>query len=134
MPYKSKEQQREYQRLWMVRRRQKYLAGRECELCGSSESLHVDHIEPSFKVSRRIWSWSEDRILEELSKCQILCASCHIQKTMIENNLAPSPHGSITRYRQHSCRCRICVDSEVGRVNDRRRRRIARIRTTTIGK
>ena len=75
MPMGSKEEQREYQRLWRRARRNKYLAvhGNKCRLCESQEDMEFDHIDRSKKVDHNIWSWTEDRIVEELSKCQLLC-------------------------------------------------------------
>lgn len=78
---------REYQRQWVAERRLKglNLLGGKCVQCGSSEKLEVDHKDPSSKISHRIWSWSWQRIEDELSKCQLLCRACHIRKTEPEH-------------------------------------------------
>jgi len=82
VPYRDKEAQREYQRRWMARRREDWLsANGPCVKCGSWDDLEVDHIDPSKKVSHKVWSWREDRRLEELAKCQVLCRNCHYAKT-----------------------------------------------------
>ncbi len=52
-----------------------------CKECGSHDQLELDHIDPSTKIHHSIWSWSEDRRLAELSKCQPLCRTCHYEKT-----------------------------------------------------
>ena len=73
----------DYQNAWMQRRRSlgiKILGGK-CEACGATTALEVDHVNPDTKVSHRIWSWSWNRILRELAKCQLLCHDCHLKKT-----------------------------------------------------
>ena len=75
------EEKREYQRLWIARRRAKYL-DREgpCSDCGSGRYLHFHHRDDSQKTSHRIWSWKEERIEKELAKCKVLCAKCHSKR------------------------------------------------------
>lgn len=34
------------------------------------------------KVDHRIWSWSLERREIELLKCQVLCAACHLDKSL----------------------------------------------------
>lgn len=77
------EEKRKYQREWYAARRIRgieYLGGM-CYVCGSGEDLEVDHKDPTTKFGHRMWSWSWKRILEELDKCQLLCDSCHKDKT-----------------------------------------------------
>lgn len=81
MPFKDKEAQREYQRQWVARRRSEYMADKCCAVCGRTDKLEIDHIDPETKVSHSIWSWSEKRRAEELAKCQILCGDCHQRKS-----------------------------------------------------
>lgn len=79
---KRKEYQRNYQRTWMKTRRQKWLeVNGPCRQCGSLERLEIDHIDPRDKVQHRVWSWSHDRMMAELRKCQVLCHECHKAKT-----------------------------------------------------
>jgi 5-methylcytosine-specific restriction endonuclease McrA len=75
---------RRYQRAWMADRRGAWMAGKACAACGSSEDLELDHIDPSGKVSARIWSWASERRNLELAKCQPLCHGCHKAKTRRE--------------------------------------------------
>lgn len=83
MPYKNKEQQKEYQRQWMANRRSKWFAENgPCIKCNSWNNLELDHINPEDKISHNIWSWSEKRIKEETAKCQVLCEDCHKEKTL----------------------------------------------------
>lgn len=64
-----------------------YLADKQCVSCGIKDPrvLEFDHIDPktkSFAIARAvhdILSW--DKILAEVSKCQVLCANCHKIKT-----------------------------------------------------
>src|SRR5699024_9816637 len=58
-----------------------------CNKCGSYKDLEVDHINPEEKnmESRSIWTRREEIRDNELSKCQVLCRDCHIDKTKKEN-------------------------------------------------
>lgn len=59
----------------------KYLGG-SCIKCGFNEfdaALDVHHVDPIEKdpSSRSMRGWSKKRIIEELSKCVLLCKNCH---------------------------------------------------------
>ena len=110
MAYKDPERQREYQREFVKRKRAKYIAkmGGCCIRCSATESLEVDHIDPSTKVDHRIWSWKASRIEEELSKCQLLCANCHMEKSKIDMQYAEREHGTNLKYLKDACRCVEC--------------------------
>ena len=65
-----------------------YLKEHPCIVCGESDPvvLCFDHIDPSNKImnvsimiSRMVRGW--DYILNEINKCQVLCANCHARKT-----------------------------------------------------
>lgn len=82
MPYSDPEKQREYQRLWMAKRRADWIAEHgPCVDCGSYEDLQVDHVDASVKVTHRVWSWSKARRGVELAKCVVRCNPCHVAKT-----------------------------------------------------
>lgn len=88
------EAQREYQRLWVARRRAAFFSGKSCIQCGSTEGLELDHTDrttkdPVLKLGTRIWSWSEDKRAAEIAKCQILCHECHKIKSIgeVQNSL-----------------------------------------------
>ena len=102
-----KEQHKEYMRVWCAKNRAAYMAGKSCVQCGSTNSLEVDHVDPEQKVTHRIWSWSLQRRLAELAKCQILCTDCHKVKTRAQR---PVPeHGTVSRYSGIAkCRCDLC--------------------------
>jgi len=112
MPYKSKEVQREYQRKWVAERRRKWLAENgPCARCGSDEDLEVDHIDKNEKIDHKVWSWAEERMLAELSKCQVLCKKCHTTKTVTEGQ--QPKHGTQNMYQYYKCRCTECVKAKV---------------------
>lgn len=121
MPYKDKEQQRKYQREWMAKRRSDFFADKSCVKCGSSEDLELDHIDPSTKVSHRIWSWSQKKRDEELAKCQILCDACHREKTsaFLDSQIK---HGSYKMRNKHGCKCDLCIEFIRWRKQDWRER------------
>lgn len=80
------EAKRAYQREWVARRRAFYvqLFGGCCSKCSSKRGLQFDHVDPNTKLAHSIFSWSHDRIRKELKKCQLLCVSCHREKTVSE--------------------------------------------------
>lgn len=99
---------REYKRRWAAARRAEWMAGKSCVQCGTTESLEVDHVDPSQKVSHRIWTWAIARRDAELAKCQVLCIEHHKAKTKAQR---PMPaHGTVSRYssKAHKCRCDEC--------------------------
>jgi 5-methylcytosine-specific restriction endonuclease McrA len=56
--------------------------GGKCVKCGTTEKLEIDHIDPATKVASEIWSWSLERRLAELAKCQLLCNDHHKVKSL----------------------------------------------------
>ncbi len=106
MPYKDNEKKKEYSRRWhkdhytgsykqdrldnakarhieVKKRFKEYKSTLSCLSCGESDECCLDfhHRDPTKKdlpVSRAItnnWSWK--RLMEEVEKCEILCANCH---------------------------------------------------------
>lgn len=112
MPIKDPNARREYQRAWMAERRAEFFKGKCCKVCGKTDKLELDHVDPKQKVSHNIWSWSDSRRNAELAKCQVLCFDCHKKKTIREmpltNNRHPYTHGTKTMYEDHKCRCDDC--------------------------
>ena len=112
MPYKDRLKQRAYQLARNKARRAAWLElNGPCAVCGLAESLEVDHVDPSQKVSHRIWSWSEARMIAELLKCQVLCSGCHKKKTCVQLR-KPLHHGTKRGYVMFGCRCSECVWAE----------------------
>ena len=64
-----------------------YMTDKSCVVCGESDIrvLEFDHLDPakkSFTVSQAVKldrKWTE--VLQEIAKCQVLCANCHKRKT-----------------------------------------------------
>lgn len=82
MGYKDRAKKQKYQREWVRRNRQEWIAANgPCIDCGTWNNLEVDHVDATSKVSHRIWSWSKPRREIELNKCVLRCTSCHQTKT-----------------------------------------------------
>lgn len=80
-------------------------------MCGSSSDLEFDHIDPStkiFSLMGKKWSVAKEVWLEELAKCQLLCNSCHKEKTYGPLR-KKRRHGTYTMYKRGKCRCEKCV-------------------------
>ncbi len=85
-----------------ARRVQWFVENGPCKLCGSTNRLEIHHRNPEDKVSHRIWSLCDARRSAELSKCDVLCWSCHHKVV----HTSTVPHGA-SKY-DHGCRCEIC--------------------------
>lgn len=108
MPYKNKDKQREYCRIWVAKRRHNYFKDKVCVQCGSNYRLELDHIDPITKITHVIWSFSESKRNSELEKCQVLCRICHKIKTA-KQLYRPLTHGNSGYDRK--CRCIVCKDA-----------------------
>lgn len=92
MPYKDyKKQMNLYmKRRWKLRREiaVAFLGGR-CANCGTVEALEFDHIDPTTKIKTiaKFSSASELKFWAEVKKCQLLCESCHNEKTKLDFSL-----------------------------------------------
>lgn len=83
-----------------------YLGGR-CVVCGVTENLEVDHIDPeqkSFNFTGNL-TWNE-RLMSELDKCQLLCSEHHLRKTLAQRE--PFTHGTIYGFMKAKCKCVEC--------------------------
>jgi len=119
------DEQRDYQRKWLQKRRDEYLADKSCVECGSTDRLEIDHKDRASKANHRIWSWSEERRAVELAKCQVLCHEHHLAKTKAEE-AATRKHGTRRMY-YRGCGCEPCAEA-VRKYNERKnaQRRAAR--------
>lgn len=107
------EEKREYQRNWMRARRNEWIdENGPCVSCGSWLFLEVDHIDPSTKLLNpsKLWSMSDSnpKKIEELAKCQVLCADCHLEKSILESIREPV-HGDYKTGYGRGCRCDDCT-------------------------
>lgn len=107
MPYKDKNKQREFNRVWIASRRLEFFSTKKCTKCGSVSNLELDHIKREGKLSHNIWSWSKEKREEEIEKCQVLCHDCHKEKTKEEWEKL-CKHGTLTMYKDYRCRCIEC--------------------------
>ncbi len=119
VPYKDAAKQREYARLWIARRRAEYMADKACLDCGATEQLEIDHVDPTQKVSHRIWSWSAARRSAELAKCVVRCRECHLKRTVAQRSI-PLIHGTANAYNKKACRCDECKAFQRERFRARR--------------
>lgn len=119
MSYATRSEQQKYQREWCAKNRAAFLDGKSCVVCGTTERLEVDHIDPALKVSHNVWSWAPARRAAELAKCQVLCNTHHKAKTRADR---PVPeHGTISRYGGiHKCRCVDCRKANSDRAKTNR--------------
>lgn len=90
MAFENAEVRKEYFRNYYAKKRAKYidLLGGKCVECGSMEKLDFDHKDPSTKTFPigKLMNFSEDIVLEELKKCQLLCEDCHDVKTLVKKD------------------------------------------------
>ena len=65
--------------------------GGKCVQCGSTKALEFDHIDPktkSFNISAG-YNKPKEILEKELSKCQLLCNKCHIEKSKKDLKFRP---------------------------------------------
>lgn len=109
MPYKDKAKQNAYQTRRIRARRDAWFAIHgPCAHCGNASNLEVDHIDPSQKVSHRIWTWTPARLNAELVKCQVLCRNCNENKNAVLKTVFYM-HGTRAGYDNRGCRCASCT-------------------------
>lgn len=89
-----------------------------CRVCGSSDNLEVDHVNPSEKSFSIHWGMRWDALEVELKKCQALCERCHDNKSAAEKSKGGQlvrekthgdfKHGTLNGYKYRKCRCEEC--------------------------
>lgn len=116
-------QDAEYHRQYQARRRRERLSlaierlGGCCVRCGVTDNLEFDHIIPGTRercVSEAT-NWSLKRFLTEVDKCQLLCNSCHREKSKEHDEqgggawkrIEKPEHGTELCYTR-GCRCEPC--------------------------
>lgn len=110
----NSEERKNYNRHYWHERRQKIIdfLGGSCVNCGSTEFLEFDHIDPndkSFDIKTNV-TLSNSEVSEELKKCQLLCNTCHQQKTAKENT--GFTHGTTYGWMKAKCSCPDCTDKK----------------------
>lgn len=64
---------------------------KDCNRTLPSVAMDFDHIQDDKKEEiSDMWSWSRTRVLEELAKCELVCANCHRERTV--TRLRSNPH------------------------------------------
>lgn len=90
------------------------LLGGVCAYCGTDHDLEIDHVDARAKTmtTTRMSAVSEARFLAELSKCQLLCRPCHVEKSIKDHGhkKAKGAHGTRSSYRY--CRCDACRQAQ----------------------
>lgn len=85
--------------------------GGKCAVCGATENLQFDHIEPlgsrdAYRVTQ-MFTFSRAKLDAELEGCQLLCVPCHKHKTIrVDRVHADQRHGTLSSYRY--CKCDEC--------------------------
>jgi len=136
MGFKNKEDYNAYMRKYMLARyfkvREKILIllGGKCSLCDSTENLEIDHIdykEKKFNISE-FHSVAEEKLLEEVTKCRLLCAECHHKKSIGERGYnSRDQHGTDSCYGHGKCRCELCRKAHSEAMKKCRHKRKSRI-------
>ena len=82
----GKDYHREYSKKYYRRKMDEYikLLGGKCVKCQETSNLEFDHIDPKTKEFSigKMKGISQTRMKAELIKCQLLCRSCHLEKTL----------------------------------------------------
>lgn len=112
MAYKDPADKAAWQKRWQTKRRAEFFNGKVCAECGGDEQLELDHIDPTAKMTHRVWSMSDARREAEIAKCQVLCYDCHKRKSReqlpITRGFKAFRHGTAAMYKEHGCRCGKC--------------------------
>ena len=131
MPKTRAQYMRKYIRAHKARRRAQLIEmlGGCCVRCGSTEDLEFDHIDPAtkrFNIGADLTrSWAE--LVEEASRCQLLCREDHIAKGAEDRSEVP--HGLYRYwYWYWRCRCEVCRAANAAKSARDRARKLARSR------
>jgi 5-methylcytosine-specific restriction endonuclease McrA len=119
MGYTGKKK-RDYQLAFVTKRKREWIEskGGKCVKCGSTRNLEVDHKDQDNKTfnPRDIWSRSEEVRKKELKDCQVLCESCHEDKTALQNSkngeAALLACGTAEKF-ENGCRCFTCKEEHI---------------------
>jgi hypothetical protein len=89
-----------------------YLGGC-CVICGRTDDLEFDHIDPATKIRPVSNIYNSAAFWVEVNKCQLLCKEHHREKTAQEIRIRQTKdrnqlHGTISQYYRYRCRCAAC--------------------------
>jgi hypothetical protein len=89
-------------RIWNgAKARRAYLADKSCQLCGSTDRLQFHHRDPTDRTTDVRFSLSDERLVAEIAKCDLLCKECHAKQHVMR-------HGTNSMYTAGKCRCELC--------------------------
>lgn len=68
-----------------------YMEDKFCSDCGESDSivLEFDHLDRSSKsgnIGNMLYRVSTKRLMDEIAKCEVVCANCHRRRTAVQFN------------------------------------------------
>lgn len=110
MTFKDKKYNNQYHLNYYHKRRKWFIdyLGGKCIICGSTENLEFDHIDPQTKLlnPKEAIRLTKEKAFEEIDKCQLLCESHHIHKTNSEKT--QFNHGTVYAWMKKKCRCNVC--------------------------
>lgn len=86
----------------------KELLGNACVNCSDENNLQFDHVNPNDKTFGIAQHPYAKDIYIELQKCQLLCFTCHWDKTRVDRGLDDLSHGTVNMYINDKCRCEEC--------------------------
>jgi hypothetical protein len=121
MPKYSREKMRDYMRVYRQERLDWALdlLGRRCVVCGATERLQFDHVDPATKTKPVTTMLHASRMAfeSEVKKCQLLCHEHHKTKSNAERRQRPARpivvrHGTAWAYNEHGCRCEPCKEAK----------------------
>lgn len=115
-----------HRRYYVEQRRPRLLAylGGRCAVCGATEDLQFDHIDPtlkSFEINANLTLNAE--VKAELDKCQLLCEPHHLEKTSREHS--GFTHGTVYAWMKAKCECDECSSAKRGWNDSRNEKRRA---------
>lgn len=110
MAYKNPKDKSKADSIRQKSRRDKWIKENgPCRKCGTWNNLEVDHVDPTLKITHRLWSYREELRTSELEKCQVLCSLCHLEKTKLFYAMRRN-HGTPSAYK-YGCRCDACREA-----------------------
>jgi hypothetical protein len=102
------------------------LLGGKCKGCGTRKGKlefdHIDRATKSFGIAENI-NRSFEVLAAEALKCQLLCRSCHSDKSHKERGDTIRAHGTYTMYSNGKCRCQLCRQANVDTHKELRERK-----------